>query len=83
MTNDNEKQRGDSQQSTSKINQDRSQAYFWSTQRQDDEREAQDDIENGRVYRFDNINAALNFLDSDEKCVNSYASTSNPKTSGL
>jgi len=46
---------------------DRSQAYFWSQRWQDGEREAQDDIENGRVSRFDNIDDALNFLDSDEE----------------
>ena len=46
---------------------DRSQAYFWSSRWQDGEREAQDDIENGRVSRFDNIDDALDFLDSDEE----------------
>ncbi len=46
---------------------DRSQAYFWSDRWQDGEREAQDDIENGRVSRFDNIDDALDFLDSDEE----------------
>ena len=59
------------------------QAYFWSEKWQADEREAQDDIENGRVYRFDNIDDALNFLDSDEKYADFYSSTFNPKTSGL
>ena len=46
---------------------DRSQAYFWSKQWQGGEREAQDDIENGRVHRFDDIDDALDFLDSDEE----------------
>ena len=46
---------------------DRSQAYFWSNRWQEGEREAQDDIENGRVSRFENIDDALYFLDSDEE----------------
>ena len=50
-----------------KLTIDRSQAYFWSKRWQDGEQEAQDDIDNGRVYRFDNIDDALNSLDSDEE----------------
>jgi len=46
---------------------DRSQAYFWSNRWQEGEREAQDDIENGRISRFENIDDALDFLDSDEE----------------
>lgn len=51
---------------TPKLVVDRSQAYFWSRQWQEGEQEAQGDIENGRVHRFDNIEDALQFLDEDE-----------------
>jgi AbrB family looped-hinge helix DNA binding protein len=45
-----------------KIAIDRSQAYFWSNRWQTGEQEAQEDIENGRITRFDNIDEALDFL---------------------
>ena len=50
-----------------KIAIDRSQAYFWSSRWQAGEREAQEDIDNGRISRFDNIDEALDFLDSSEE----------------
>ncbi len=37
--------------------------YFWSSRWQAGEREAQEDIDNGRIFRFDNIDEALDFLD--------------------
>jgi AbrB family looped-hinge helix DNA binding protein len=46
-----------------KIAIDRSQAYFWSSRWQKGEQEAQADIDNGRVTRFDDIDEALDFLD--------------------
>ncbi len=49
-----------------KIAIDRSQAYFWSSRWQEGEREAQDDVDNGRLSRFDNIDDALDFLDSND-----------------
>lgn len=49
---------------TPKLIIDRSQAYFWSRQWQEGEQEAQADIENGRLHRFDNIENALQFLDA-------------------
>ena len=42
---------------------ERSQAYFWRSRWQAGEREAQEDIDNGRIFRFDNIDEALDFLD--------------------
>ena len=45
---------------------DRSQAYFWTKRWQKGEGEAEDDIEAGRVSRFDDIDEALEFLDSTE-----------------
>lgn len=47
-----------------KIAIDRSQAYFWSKRWQTDEQEAQKDIDNGHITRFDDINEALDFLDN-------------------
>jgi AbrB family looped-hinge helix DNA binding protein len=46
-----------------KIAIDRSQAYFWSSRWQQGEQAAQEDIDNGRTTRFDNIDEALDFLD--------------------
>ncbi len=51
---------------TPKLIIDRAQAYFWSRQWQEGEQEAQDDIENGRVHRFDNLEDALQFLDTNK-----------------
>ncbi len=45
---------------------DRSQAYFWTKQWQAGEREAEADLEADRVHRFDNVDDALDFLDSSE-----------------
>ena len=45
---------------------DRSQAYFWTKRWQKGERAAEDDIEAGRVSRFDDIDEALEFLDSTD-----------------
>lgn len=49
-----------------KIVVDRSQAYFWTERWQSGEREAQADLEAGRVYRFENVDEALDFLDTPE-----------------
>ncbi len=43
---------------------DRSQAYFWTECWQIGEQEAQADIEAGRTRSFDDIDEALDFLDS-------------------
>ena len=43
---------------------DRSQAYFWTERWQAGEREAEADIEAGRVHRFEDIEEALDFLDA-------------------
>lgn len=51
---------------TPKLIINRSQAYFWSRQWQEGEQEAEDDIKNGRLHRFDNIEDALQFLDTDK-----------------
>jgi AbrB family looped-hinge helix DNA binding protein len=45
---------------------DRSQAYFWTERWQAGEREAQADIESGRVKSFDDLDEALAFLDESE-----------------
>lgn len=50
-----------------KIAIDRSQAYFWSKRWQAGEQAAQADIESGRTTRFDDIDDALEFLDSAEE----------------
>ena len=42
---------------------ERSQAYFWSQRWQQGEREAEADIQAGRTHRFQDIEAALEFLD--------------------
>lgn len=44
---------------------DRSQAYFWTERWQAGEREAQADIEAGRVERFDEVDEAMAFLDRE------------------
>lgn len=49
-----------------KIAIDRSQAYFWSSRWQAGEQEAQDDIDSGRISRFENVEDALAFLDEEE-----------------
>lgn len=49
-----------------KIVVDRSQAYFWTERWQSGEREAQTDLEAGRVHRFENVDEALDFLDTPE-----------------
>ena len=41
---------------------DKSQAWFWTKEWQQAEAEAQDDIDNGRVYRFENADEAIYFL---------------------
>ena len=45
---------------------DRSQAYFWTERWQAGEREAQADIEAGRLERFDDVAEALAFLDRED-----------------
>lgn len=45
---------------------DRSQAYFWTERWQAGEREAQNDIDTGAVHKFDQIDDALDFLDSPD-----------------
>jgi len=42
---------------------DKEQAWFWTKRWQEGERQAEEDIKAGRVYRFDNIDEAVNFLD--------------------
>lgn len=49
-----------------KILVERAQAYFWSERWQQGEREAQADIESGRVRRFDDVAEAIEFLDRPE-----------------
>ncbi len=43
---------------------DRSQAYFWSKSWQREEREADEDIEAGRVRVFDDVDSLISDLDS-------------------
>lgn len=50
-----------------KIAIDRSQAYFWTKRWQAGEQDAQTDIESGQTTRFDNVDDALDFLDSAEE----------------
>ena len=45
---------------------DRNQAFFWTSRWQKGEREAEADIEAGRVSRFDDVEEALDFLDSPD-----------------
>lgn len=45
---------------------DRTQAYFWTERWQAGEREAQADLEARRVRRFEDVDAALDFLDSPD-----------------
>ncbi len=45
---------------------DRSQTYFWTEQWQAGAREAEADLEAGRVHRFDDVDEAMTFLDSSE-----------------
>jgi len=42
---------------------DKSQAWFWSKKWQEGEKQAQDDIEHGRVEEFDSVDALLRDLD--------------------
>ncbi len=42
------------------------QAWFWSERWQQMEREAQEDVETGRVHRFSNVEDALAALESEE-----------------
>lgn len=49
-----------------KVAVDRSQAYFWTRRWQMGEREAESDIQAGRTRRFDNVDAAIEFLDSPD-----------------
>jgi AbrB family looped-hinge helix DNA binding protein len=50
-----------------KIAIDRSQAYFWTKRWQAGEQDAQADIESGKTTRFDDVDDALDFLDSAEE----------------
>ena len=45
---------------------DQSQAYFQTEQWQVGEREAEADIEAGRMHRFEHIEDALEFLDTED-----------------
>jgi len=45
---------------------DKSQAYFWSTEWQQDERTAQADIEEGRSSQFDSVEDLIADLDSED-----------------
>ncbi len=45
---------------------ERSQTYFWSERWQEGERESEADIQAGRVRRFEDVDAALEFLDQPE-----------------
>ena len=42
------------------------QAYFWSERWQQGEREAEADIQAGRLHRFENLDDAFAFLDEEE-----------------
>jgi AbrB family looped-hinge helix DNA binding protein len=42
---------------------ERSQAYFWTERWQQGEREAEADIQAGRVHRFEDVDQALAYLD--------------------
>ena len=44
---------------------DDSQAYFWTRRWQDGEREADDDLRNGRFKEFKTMDEAIKFLDED------------------
>jgi AbrB family looped-hinge helix DNA binding protein len=46
---------------------ERCQTYFWSERWQEGEREAEADIQAGRVRRFEDVDAALEFLDQPEE----------------
>ncbi len=41
------------------------QAYFWTPEWQEGEREAEDDLRSGRVFSFGTVEEALEWLDSD------------------
>lgn len=45
---------------------DKSQAYFWSAEWQQDERVAQTDIEEGRTRQFDSVEDLIADLDSED-----------------
>lgn len=45
---------------------DKSQAYFWSADWQQAEREAQADLDAGRVRRFDSVDELIADLDSED-----------------
>jgi AbrB family looped-hinge helix DNA binding protein len=45
---------------------DRSQAYFWTRRWQDGERQADEDIQAGRVNRFEGVDDLINDLESGE-----------------
>lgn len=43
------------------------QGYFWRTRWQAGEREAQEDIDKGHIFRFEEVDEALNFLSKVEE----------------
>ena len=43
------------------------QAWFWSEKWQKEEKEAEQDIEKGRIHSFTNVEAAFNWLDSEDQ----------------
>jgi len=51
---------------TPQVTIDRSQAYFWGKRWQDGEREADVDIQNGQVSRFENVDDLIHDLESDQ-----------------
>jgi AbrB family looped-hinge helix DNA binding protein len=46
---------------------DRSQAYFWTRRWQEGERQAEEDIQAGKVHEFNNVDEAIDFLDKRDK----------------
>jgi hypothetical protein len=45
---------------------DRSQAYFWTKRWQEGERQAEEDIQAGRVKKFEAVDALIADLESDQ-----------------
>lgn len=43
---------------------DRSQAWFWTKEWQEKEREAEEDLKNGRIYRSENVDELIEKLDN-------------------
>lgn len=52
---------------TPQVTIDRSQAYFWTRRWQEGERQAEEDIQAGRVKEFANIDEAIKYLDDHDR----------------